>query len=1353
MTDDTAAAKNPFKGLHYYTEEDRLLFFGRDREIEEFIRLVARDILSVLFARSGLGKTSRLRAGVIPRLREQNFLPVIVRMDYAQSAPRPAAQVLSGILAAAAAAKVELEATEATGALGDPREWRGTPWEFFHCYQFWNLRNDPVRPVLILDQFEELFTLGQSTPHRSEFLTQLADLAENRMPRSVRTALDQSGDRLKYDTRTQNFKLILALREDYVAKLDSLRPEMPAVMRNRYPLAPLDRERALEIVQKAGGPWVSEAVAKAIVAAVAGDSDSPEPEAPPEAAAGEIEPAYLSVMCDELFRRMAALDQTEIDLGLVRAERGNILDALYERSFDGLAPGTRVFVEDRLLTVGGFRASLPVAEARRDAVASSDLDRLVNCRLLRFEDRLGTTHVELSHDLLTPIVRKRRDARWAAAKAEAQRVAERAREAAFTAKLHRERLRLWTAAATVALLAGGIGFYVWGWVAPYQTYCRDFSKRWGTVHPVGPLSAAAVGHRQTTIRLTRNGWFGQVRTLEIIDANHRPASNASITTYLTDSDAAPDPRGSPSRYEYVLDRAGRVVYEVAYDRFGRMAWGLVYAPRGKADQGRRRSAKATFIGPDGLPQPQGHGRAEYVLFRYDPLGFEAELRYMDRAGNPMPGPDDAYGQRRTFDEHGREVRRTSVDKDGEPTNDAAGNAGLEADYDDDGNITERRAFDRKGEPTLVRGGYYHVTQKHDKWGRITEQRYFNLSNEPVEEAGQSGAHRIAWTYDSRGNPTRITLYDKSGGPMVAGGEIWDFAAHEQRSTFDAHNRVERIAYFGTQHEPLTGPEGWHSYGIEYDHNGFGAATSTFDAQGNPVNQQTSGTHRWERVNDARGRPLTERFYGADGQPVASRDGGYHLRRNRYDRAGNLIGQSHFDVAMKPVAVLDEGIYRSETRYDRFRNPTVTWYLDTAGRPMNSQQGVHKIVYSYDDYGSEVERRWYDKEEQPVPGPDGVQVVRKTYDERGLLKRIANYDAENQAVTDRQGIHETLFTFNDKRQQTLWQVFGLKRKPVENGAGDHLVITQFDARGRETLVTKLRADGRPNWDRELGIATRRQRYDQEGKWTEQAYYDAGDHLVDGPFGFAKGCYEPDADGRVMLVNYGAADRPAFNPLLGFAIKKTDRRKRGDTVDSYHDDAGALIEGPEGYAQVRRRWGDFGRLLTEAYFGIDGTPVAGPQGYHRVERTPDGQVRHFDTKGRELGTLGHPDFESVIVLSEITNVKMPAMKAGIQAGDILWRYGDWSYPVALAAERTGGTKPDAQLRALVQSFFAERDRLRDGPAPMTVIRRGHPVQLTVPPLPDKALGARLTDRLVPIATFEGWSLADAGVRADSVPAATR
>ena len=73
-------------------------FFGREEEVAELARRVQRKLLTVLFGQSGLGKTSILRAGLVPRLRAQGYCPVYVRIDYGREAPEPAEQIKRAIL-------------------------------------------------------------------------------------------------------------------------------------------------------------------------------------------------------------------------------------------------------------------------------------------------------------------------------------------------------------------------------------------------------------------------------------------------------------------------------------------------------------------------------------------------------------------------------------------------------------------------------------------------------------------------------------------------------------------------------------------------------------------------------------------------------------------------------------------------------------------------------------------------------------------------------------------------------------------------------------------------------------------------------------------------------------------------------------------------------------------------------------------------------------------------------------------------------------------------------------------------------------------------------------------------------
>ncbi len=65
-----AAADSPYVGLTHYTEEHAPLFFGREAERKRIIGNLRASRLTLLYAESGVGKSSLLRAGVAARVRE-----------------------------------------------------------------------------------------------------------------------------------------------------------------------------------------------------------------------------------------------------------------------------------------------------------------------------------------------------------------------------------------------------------------------------------------------------------------------------------------------------------------------------------------------------------------------------------------------------------------------------------------------------------------------------------------------------------------------------------------------------------------------------------------------------------------------------------------------------------------------------------------------------------------------------------------------------------------------------------------------------------------------------------------------------------------------------------------------------------------------------------------------------------------------------------------------------------------------------------------------------------------------------------------------------------------------------------
>ena len=476
-TSDTRTADQPWKGLDFYTEGDTDLFFGREAEELEMLRFVRREALTVLFGRSGTGKTSLLYAGLFPRLRRDNYLPIPIRRLQFDSELSLAQQTKELIEEALTGSGIEVE--RSTPLTGDE-----TLWEYLHRSEFWNERNQLVSPVLVFDQFEEVFTLGHHLPGTEEFLVELADLVENYVPVRFLEQMESEKTRLDFPYEKQRYKIVVALRDDFVHRLDGLRSTMPSIMRNRYRLKRLSHDHAMEAVLGPGKAIVDEGVARAIVDWVAAaDEEKAGPRAPRQPTSElEIEPAILSLVCRELNRRREAAGHNSIHIEDLHESQTDILTDFYEDSFKNLDPRARVFVEDRLITGSGFRTAVPLEDAGEIEDA---IEALMQRRLVRSEERLGIPHVELSHDRLTDLVlasrrdREDRRHREEAARKERELQEEEDRERAALhqareARSSRQLNRVLAGAVAVLFILGAGILYQKGQVS----FAADEAKAW-----------------------------------------------------------------------------------------------------------------------------------------------------------------------------------------------------------------------------------------------------------------------------------------------------------------------------------------------------------------------------------------------------------------------------------------------------------------------------------------------------------------------------------------------------------------------------------------------------------------------------------------------------------------------------------------------------------------------------------------------------------------------------------------------------------------------------------------------------------------------------------------------------------
>ncbi len=377
---------SPWLGLSPFTETDAHRFFGREEERDDLFRRVTRNELTVLFAPSGVGKTSLLRAGLFPALRERRYLPIYVLFAHGDDDPP----------------LVEQFWTQLGDSLPIPRGAnRPTLWEWFHGKEI-GLRSvelEGVEPVLVFDQFEELFAPG-ARADRDVFLEQLADLVENRVPEELEARFETGeADPGLYDTDGIGARVVFALREERLGALDRERTRMPSLMRNRRGLGPLSGENALEAARRPSPDLVPPEAAETIVRFAA---ETAPPDRP--LAALQVDPAFLSLICEQLDLRRHRENQPTLSASLLEGSKTEILSRYYESAFaDTPDPAAaRKFVEDELVWEES-RDNVAVERAEA-AIGAGGVRGLLKARLVHTELRGGVQRLELAHDRLVPVV-------------------------------------------------------------------------------------------------------------------------------------------------------------------------------------------------------------------------------------------------------------------------------------------------------------------------------------------------------------------------------------------------------------------------------------------------------------------------------------------------------------------------------------------------------------------------------------------------------------------------------------------------------------------------------------------------------------------------------------------------------------------------------------------------------------------------------------------------------------------------------------------------------------------------------------------------------------------------------------
>ncbi|MBA4159645.1 MAG: TIR domain-containing protein [Gemmatimonadetes bacterium] len=220
----------PFRGLEYFDVEHAHLFFGRDADMQELLEKLRADRFLAVVGASGSGKSSLVRAGLIPMLHRGRFQdggswPASWRIAICRPGNRP----LRALASALPDLDPEMPPAERIRTIGEcARQLEQGTEGLEACVAALVPRGN--RTLLLVDQFEEVFTLTSAPEERRHFINTLLGITES------------AGDRPVH--------VLITLRADFYSRCWE-HPELPGrIAQNQHAARPLQRAQLREVIEK-----------------------------------------------------------------------------------------------------------------------------------------------------------------------------------------------------------------------------------------------------------------------------------------------------------------------------------------------------------------------------------------------------------------------------------------------------------------------------------------------------------------------------------------------------------------------------------------------------------------------------------------------------------------------------------------------------------------------------------------------------------------------------------------------------------------------------------------------------------------------------------------------------------------------------------------------------------------------------------------------------------------------------------------------------------------------------------------------------------------------------------------------
>ena len=409
-----------YPGAKPFTLEEKSLFQGRRKDIERLFQLLSLKKMIVFYAKSGIGKSSLINAGLIPafheKMIEQNFIALPIRFgvqsleeqDHANAHPDDSFLVKNIITLLQSYTK-DFKYPELLFASG----------EILHSLWYWIklFEKNNILLLLIFDQSEEIFTY---TPTQiNAFKEQVYSIFNPGIPaiyhQAIESALEKReihagaimsvksediDSQIDFIYKPLNTKVLFAVREDKLGLFNVFSDYFPDVLKDTFKLFPLSKEGAIDAITlpaEADGNFLSpkfsyapEALEKLLKNIVEADDT--------------YDSFAIQLNCSFIEKEKVIISRRTLITVDDIPEEGKLVEEFYDsvwKSIPGIdatqIASSKKLLEEKLIDIEHQRRISVHKGAWLDPKIT---EALIRAGLLKEDTRGDTTYIELSHDRL-----------------------------------------------------------------------------------------------------------------------------------------------------------------------------------------------------------------------------------------------------------------------------------------------------------------------------------------------------------------------------------------------------------------------------------------------------------------------------------------------------------------------------------------------------------------------------------------------------------------------------------------------------------------------------------------------------------------------------------------------------------------------------------------------------------------------------------------------------------------------------------------------------------------------------------------------------------------------------------------